>query len=117
MRRCNLSVSLLGCTAVFFLVAAFVPAYGADKSASGQLKSFGNTGTVFDGSDGKRFGTDTKVNTNTGNVPDVGKPQPVSTSTGTAGGYSVGGSTTTAQGTSTPTNSGKTDKKGSEKAN
>jgi hypothetical protein len=118
MRQHNLSASLLGFAVIFFMLAASVPAHAGEKSAAGRLNSFGNTGAVLDGSDGACFGMDIKVNKPTGNVPVVGKPESVSTSTSTAGGYIVGGSITTAQGTSTPSNNtGKSGKKGSESAN
>lgn len=76
------------------------------QSAKEQLEKAANTGTLFDGSDGQRFGTDTGIR-NSGGVPDVPAPTAVSTSSGTAGGYSVGGSTSTAQGSAN--NSGSKD--------
>ncbi len=90
----------LVCAVSIFAVALVVSPVHAQK-AKGQLNSFGNTGVVFDGSDGKRQGMDTKVNTSGGSVPNASPPSRVDTSTGTAGGYSVGTSTGTASGTTT----------------
>jgi len=78
------------------LIAAFsvllLPAHA--QNSKDQLDKASNTGSLFDGSDGKRFGTDTKIDTS-GSTPEVPPPTAVNTSSGTAGGYSVGGSTTT----------------------
>lgn len=53
----------------------------------------------------------------TGKIPEVPPPTRVDTSTGTAGGYSVGGSTTTTQGTSGGSSqTGKKEKAGTERA-
>ena len=53
----------------------------------------------------------------TGKIPEVPPPTKVDTSTGTAGGYNVGGSTTTTQGTSGGSSqAGKKEKTGTERA-
>jgi hypothetical protein len=95
------------------MVLAAGPSWSQDKSATKQLNSFGNTGTVFDGRSLTGQAIDTNVKS-TGNVPNASPPSAVNTSTGTAGGYSVGTSSGTAQGTAT--NSNTSGKSGSEKA-
>lgn len=44
-----------------------------------ELEDGSNTGTLFDGSDGNRFGTDTEIGGSSGSVPDVPEPTPVDT--------------------------------------
>lgn len=44
-----------------------------------ELEGGTNTGTLFDGSDGDRFGTDTGIGGSSGSVPDVPEPTPVDT--------------------------------------
>lgn len=60
--------------------ASFSLVYAQD--AMGQLENASNTGTLFDGSDGDRFGTDTEIDAS-GSVPDVPPPTKVETSTDT----------------------------------
>jgi hypothetical protein len=111
------SFASLFVTAVFLLTIFLVGTPLNAQSAKGQLDSFGNTGAVFDGSDGKRFGMDTQVTKSGGKVPDASPPSKVETSSGTAGGYSVGTSTGTASGnTGSGTTSGQKSKTGTEKA-
>lgn len=58
-------------------VGAF-PAHA--QEAMDQLENAANTGTLFDGSDGDRFGTDTDIDA-PGSVPDVPPPTAVDTPT------------------------------------
>lgn len=44
-----------------------------------ELEEGTNTGTLFDGSDGNRFGTDTGIDGSSGDVPDASGPTPVDT--------------------------------------
>lgn len=44
-----------------------------------ELEGGTNTGTLFDGSDGNRFGTDTGIAGSSGDVPDASGPTPVDT--------------------------------------
>jgi len=49
------------------------------QGALDQLEDGTNTGTLFDGSDGSRFGTDTGIGGSSGDIPDVPEPTPVDT--------------------------------------
>lgn len=97
--KINLVATLLLIAAVLIVGNSSGVFSAQAQSAKEQLEKAGNTGTLFDGSDGQRFGTDTTIKA-TGNVPAVSPPAAVGTSSGTAGGYSVGGATTTAPGSS-----------------
>jgi hypothetical protein len=47
------------------------------QNAASQLEDAANTGTLFDGSDGDRFGTDTAIIDNSGSIPEVSPPEMV----------------------------------------
>ncbi len=111
MKTTSFVAFLLVCAVSIIAIGVVASPVHAQK-AKDQLNSFGNTGVVFDGSDGKRSGMDTTVNKSGGKVPDVSPPSKVQTSSGTASGYSVGTSTGTASGTT----SGQKPKTGTEKA-
>ena len=66
------------------------------QSALDQLESASNTGTLFDGSDGDRFGTDTEIDTS-GSVPDVPPPTAVEDSTDTVNSQDVSEDTGSAE--------------------
>jgi hypothetical protein len=107
----RLFITFLLVFAVLFVTVAVSVSIAEAQSAKKQLDSIGNTGKVFDGSDGRRSGMDIKV-TPSGNVPNVPAPTKVETSSGTAGGYNVG----TSSGTASGTTGGQKPKTGTEKA-
>lgn len=108
----KLFLALLLAFAVVFAASMVGVSPAVAQSAKKQLDSIGNTGKVFDGSDGKRSGMDINVKPSGGNVPNASPPARVETSSGTAGGYSVG----TSSGTATGTTGGQKQKTGTEKA-
>ncbi|NLV32512.1 MAG: hypothetical protein GXY47_15325 [Acidobacteria bacterium] len=67
---------------LFALMAALLAVPSSPLLAQGaldQLEDGTNTGTLFDGSDGSRFGTDTGIGGSSGDIPDVPEPTPVDT--------------------------------------
>ncbi|MBI2088734.1 MAG: hypothetical protein HYT78_08305 [Deltaproteobacteria bacterium] len=80
------------------LLALIVGASTASAQALDQLRRDTDTGTTFDGSSGRRpGGLDIDVDKSVRTPPPV-SGRPVDTSSGTTGGYSVGGSTSTTGG-------------------
>lgn len=67
-------------TVLFALTVALLAVPSSPLLALGafdELEEGTNTGTLFDGSDGDRFGTDTGIGGSSGDIPDVPEPTPV----------------------------------------